>query len=109
MDMKTRFEMQRFLEQNLHQEGDLVRYEVGWNDAAVARKFGCSRKTVAVTRSSLFGNLRNRQPSGSGSVSQRLAEIERRLDAIDERLAVNFHNNRKSNGVDNATESRFTN
>lgn len=86
---KQRFDVCNFLDEALIKEkdGKHVRYaSPGMNDKAVADKFGITVWQVQNLRSSVFGRLAG--GSSVNLVGGRLKRMERRIEAIMERLGM---------------------
>ena len=78
IDQLQRFEIQKWLEEVTTTTDEGVVYASGWDDAAVAERFGVSHKTVGNTRSRTFGKLA-KQPRNAdlAAIEQRLRRLER--------------------------------
>jgi len=85
----TRFQIQKLLESVIDVDNGCVKYQEGWNDARVAEHFETSSKTVANTRNNTFGKLCGRTPS----TKQRLADIEARLDVLENTQIIDLLEN----------------
>ena len=83
IDQSQRFEIQKWLETVTTVTDDGVVYNNGWNDAAVAERFGVSHKTVGNTRSRTFGKLAKQPRNADLATSSIILSIEARLRRLE--------------------------
>lgn len=78
IDQLQRFEIQKWLEEVTTMTDEGVVYASGWDDAAVAEKFGVSNKTICNTRGRTFGVLaKHPRNADLAAIEQRLRRLER--------------------------------
>ena len=106
MTQKDRFQLQKLLETVLEENGELVEYQDGWNDARVAQECGCDPKIVRNTRARTFGNLFRQAPQRVTRIvalEAQVAELQTQMAAVLEALTLrdpDLFQPQKSNGQD---------
>ena len=83
IDQSQRFEIQKWLETVTTVTDDGVVYNNGWNDAAVANRFGVSHKTIGNTRGRTFGKLAKQSHNVDLATSSIILSIEARLRRLE--------------------------
>lgn len=81
-----RFAAMKLIEANGTREGDLYKYNIGWDDARVAALVGVDMKVIAHARKPVFGRL-VRGENGEGSIASVKARLEQ-LEAANHDLAL---------------------
>ena len=105
MTQKDRFQLQKLLDSVLEENGDLVEYQDGWNDARVAQECGCDPKIVRNTRARTFGNLFQapQRVTRIVALEAQVAELQVQMAAVLEALTLrdpDLFQPQKSNGQD---------